>query len=377
MLLALLGPTYPYRGGISHYTTLLYRHLAQRHTVTFFSFSRQYPTLLFPGKSDRDPSQAVLGAPAHYTLDSLNPITWFGTARRIAQTGASWLIIPWWVPFWAVPFFTIARTVRRAGMRVLFWCHNVAPHEAGLADRVLTRLVLSQGQVFVALSPRDETLLHQLFPQRAIYRTTLPMLNAFAAQTVGKETACHQLGLDSRKPIALFFGFVRPYKGLHYLLEALAQVRGTMDVHLLVVGEFWQDKKSYLGQIQRLRLDRAVTVVDRYVANEEVPRYFSAADVVVLPYMETSQSAVMQLAYGFGKPVITTRVAGMASAALGADERLLVPPRDSAALAETMRAFFASPSSFELSRSDASESSWAALIETLETGIQSYDQAPD
>lgn len=376
MQLALLGPTYPYRGGISHHTTLLYSHLLGDHTVTFFSFIRQYPSFLFPGKSDRDPSEQILSASCRYTLDPLNPFTWLLTAYRIQQTGARWLIMPWWVPFWGIPFFSIARLVRSTGIRVLYLCHNVAPHEANFADRFLTRIALNQGDVFVVQSRRDEGLLREYFPPRPIYRTMHPVYDMFATQSLTKDVACQHLGLDSTKPMILFFGFVRPYKGLHYLLEALARIHSEVNAHLLVVGEFWRDKEVYLEQIHTLGLDAAVTIVDQYVPNEKVPLYFSAADVVVLPYLETSQSGVMQLAYGFNKPVITTQAAALSSCAVSINRNLVVPPGDTDALAKAVLTFFADPSAYAInSASLGKHASWEALVKTIEMGIEMYDRS--
>jgi glycosyltransferase involved in cell wall biosynthesis len=376
MQLALLGPTHPYRGGISHHTTLLYSHLLGDHTVTFFSFIRQYPSFLFPGKDDRDPSEQILSASCRYTLDPLNPFTWLLTAYRIQQTGARWLIMPWWVPFWSIPFFTIARLVRSTGMRVLYLCHNVVPHEANFADRSLTRIALSQGDVFVVQSQRDEGLLREYFPPRPIYRTGHPVYDMFATQSLTKDVACQHLGLDSTKPMILFFGFVRPYKGLHYLLEALAQMRHELDVHLLLVGEFWRDKEAYLEQIHTLGLDAAVTIVDQYVPNEKVPLYFSAADVVVLPYLETSQSGVMQLAYGFNKPVITTQAVALSSCAVSVNQNLVVPPGDTDALATAVLTFFADPSAYAINSASLGEqASWGTLVKTIEMGIEMYDRS--
>lgn len=374
MRLVLFGPTYPFKGGISHYTTLLYHHLARYHQVTLFSFTRQYPRILFPGRSDRDPSRLVIKAPCQYTLDSLNPFTWFSTASQMAATGASWAILPWWVPLWGLHFFVMARLLRGHRMQVLYWCHNVAPHEARVADRYLTWLALSQGHAYVVHSPRDERLLQELFPQRPVYRTPLPVLNMFGSQVIEREEARRLLGLNVSKPIALFFGFVRPYKGLGYLLEALALVRQEMDVHLLIAGEFWESEEFYISQIKRLNLGQAVTVINRYIPNEEIPLYFAAADVVVLPYLETSQSAVMEMAHGFGKPTIVSCVAGMMDAARDRSDSLLVPPRDSSALAGAIRAFFEHYLATSIRPIDERDTSWQTMIRTIEMAMRQGDR---
>ncbi len=372
MKFALLGPTYPFRGGIAHTTTLFYHKLSQSYEVVFFSFLRQYPKILFPGKTDRDPSRKAIDAPCHYTLDSINPVTWLQTARKITRTGARWLILPWWVPFWALPFFVVTALVRRQGMKILYLCHNIAPHEASIADRLLTRLALSQGDAFIVQSPRDKTLLEALFPRRQVHHS--PIFSVFEIPDLDlmpKETARRKLGIPNNQPVLLFFGFVRRYKGLHFLIEAVAELHqtGTHKPHLLIVGEFWKDKATYLDRIDRLGIAHAVTIIDRYVSNEELPLYFSAAEGVVLPYLETSQSAVIPLTYGFGKPVITTKQAGLVDALNERDRQWLVPPADSAALARSIEQFLARPVS--LPEADASAQpqadAWKGLMQTIET----------
>lgn len=373
MKVALLGPTYPFRGGIAHTTTLFYRKLAQLHTVEFFSFSRQYPKFLFPGKTDRDPSLTPLDAPCQYTLDSMNPVTWLQTAKAIVRTGAGWLILPWWVPFWALPFFAVTAFVRRQGVRVLYLCHNIAPHEANMADRAFTRLALSQGDAFIVQSPRDKMLLQAIFPSRPIYHR--PIFSVFdmpGLDLMPKDTARRQLGIAPDRPVFLFFGFVRAYKGLHYLIDAVAELcrQEQNTPHLLIVGEFWKDKADYLEQIDRLGLAQSVTIVDRYVSNEELPLYFSAAEAVVLPYLETSQSAVIPLAYGFGKPVITTEQPGLAAVLHERDRQWLVPPADSAALARSIRRFLAQPETSGANQTGLSQTdAWEGLMETIEAII--------
>lgn len=341
MRYVLIGPTYPYRGGISHYTTLLYHHLRAAHEVKLYSFKRQYPGFLFPGRTDKDPSRSPLRADCEYILDPANPLTWLQTFRRVKEDGPDALILQWWVPYWAPAFASTAALVRRfTTTRVMFICHNVFPHERSMVDRALVRLALTQGQFFIVQSEKDLYDLKRLLPQASVRKAAHPSYEALAlsgAITAGE--AKRQLGLEGN--VLLFFGFVREYKGLKYLLKAMPSVLSRIDAHLLVVGEFWDNKAPYLELIEELGIVSAVTIVDRYIPNEELGLYFSAADVVVLPYVDATQSGVTQLAYGFEKPVITTSVGGIPEVVKNGETGLLVPPKDSKALAEAIVHFFA------------------------------------
>jgi glycosyltransferase involved in cell wall biosynthesis len=341
MKYVLIGPTYPYRGGISHYTTLLYQHLSAAHEVTLYSFKRQYPAFLFPGRTDQDPSRLPLRADCEYLLDPTNPLTWLATFRRIREDRPDAMIVQWWVPYWAPAFASLAYLVRRftEGTRVMFICHNVFPHERSVIDQALVRLALSQGEFFIVQSEKDLRDLKRLLPEAPVRRTAHPIYEALALRAaMTAEEAKGRLELEGHT--LLFFGFVREYKGLKYLLRAMPQVLRRMDAHLLVVGEFWDDKAAYLDLIEELSIGQAVTIVDRYVPNEELGLYFSATDVVVLPYLDATQSGVAQLAYGFAKPVITTSVGGIPEVVEDGVTGLIIPPQDSEALAEAIVRYF-------------------------------------
>ena len=339
MKYVLIGPTYPYRGGISHYTTLLYQHLGAAHEVKLYSFKRQYPAFLFPGRTDKDPSRSLLRADCEYLLDPSNPLTWLNTFRRIKKDRPDALILQWWVPYWALPFASVAFLVRKfTPARVLFICHNVLPHEGSAIDRLSAKLALGQGHCFIVQSQRDWEDLKKLLPDAEARKTALPLYDAFPSEVMEGALAKKRLGLEG--PVMLFFGFVRRYKGLEYLIRAMPEVLRNIQAELLIVGEFWEDKGLYLKTIEELGLRGNIEVVDRYIPNEEVGLYFSAADVVVLPYVDATQSAIVSLAYAFDKPVITTNVGGLPEVVCDGETGFIVPPRDSAALAAAVVEFF-------------------------------------
>ncbi len=338
----LIGPTYPYRGGIAHYTTLLAQHLRQEHEVLLLSFSRQYPSWLFPGKSDKDPSERPLQTEAHYPLDPLNPLTWRRTLRQIRQWQPDVVVIPWWHPYFAPVWLGLGWGIQRIKPRpkLLFICHNVRPHEQGQLSRLLLpgilKSVLGRADGFVVHSQADEAILQAYLPGAQVVVSPLPTYAALG----GEPAAELPVALPSDRPLLLFCGLVRPYKGLDVLLEALALLK--RPVHLLVAGEFWQGgRANYQEQIARLDLTDCVTIIDEYLPDELLAAYIDRANVVVLPYRSATQSAVVQAAFGRGKPVITTDVGGLAEAVADGRTGLVVPPENPRALAEAIDHYFA------------------------------------
>ena len=371
MKCVLIGPTYPFRGGISHYTTLLCQNLRRRHEVDFYTFTRQYPTFLFPGKTDKDPSKLPLRVEAMPLIDPLNPLTWLRAARRIRDSQPDLLIMQWWVPYWAPAFATIAFLVRRsAEVKICFICHNVVPHERRVVDRVLAKLTLSQGHSFIVHSQVDEARLRNLLPQAHIVRTVHPVYDFFRQDGLPDQKSEARKALDlPDKKVLLFFGFVRPYKGLEYLLTAMPRVLAEIDAHLLIVGEFWTPESHCRACINDLGIGENVTIVNRYVPNEEVHIFFAAADVVVLPYTEATQSGVAQIAFGFERPVITTDVGGLSEVVRHGETGLLVPPGQSEPLAEAIKSFFRADlgDSFAANiHKERERFSWDRLVDLIE-----------
>jgi len=342
--IAVVGPTYPFRGGIAQYTTLLVRNLrASGHTVFFYSFTRQYPAFLFPGRSDRDPSGIPLWAECEYLLDPINPFTWWKLVRRVRADRPDLLLLQWWVPYWTPSLTVISSLLKRQpAVKIAMICHNVLPHDGGGAlDRRLALTVLRRADALIVHSELDRYRARALLPHARIVKAFLPTYEPVVAEVVAAQQAFRaQLQVPNGRRVLLFFGFVRPYKGLEYLIQALAQVRTQIDAHLLVVGEIWGSPAYYQRYAAEFGVTDAITFVNRYVPNEELQPIFAAADVVVLPYVSATQSAVVQLAFGFGKPVITTNVGGLPEVVQDGVNGLLVPPQDPVALAEAIIRYY-------------------------------------
>jgi glycosyltransferase involved in cell wall biosynthesis len=340
--LAVVGLSYPFRGGISHFATLQVRALRRRYDVTFLTLSRQYPGFLFPGQTQFDYSAKTLVEPNEQVIDTLNPLTWIAAARRLNREQPELIIFQWWHPFFAPCFGTIARLLRASlRRRVCFLCHNVMPHESNPLQTALTRYAFPGTGYYIVHSEQDRDQLAALRPRATIRKGCHPTYSEFATEGVGdKREARRALGLAEDRRTMLFFGLVRNYKGLRYLIEAMPRVRRAFDGHLLVVGEFYDDKESYLALIEKHGLREAITVVDRYVPNEEVNRYFSAADVAVLPYTSATQSGIVQIAYGLNTPVIVTRVGGLPEVVDDGRTGFVVTPADADALAEAIIRYY-------------------------------------
>jgi glycosyltransferase involved in cell wall biosynthesis len=340
--IAVLGLSHPFRGGIAHYSTLLVRELRRHHPVRFLTLRRQYPRFLFPGQSQYDDSAAAIAEENEPVIDPINPLTWLRTAFTLWRGGHDLVIVQWWHPFFGLAFGTIINLlslVSRARICVL--CHNVLPHEGSLLDRWLTGYAFWRATHFLVHSEQDKANLLALAPTAPVTKTRHPTYAVFGADGLcDKAAARRRLGLEVDRAILLFFGLVRPYKGLEYLLQAMPLVLRDVDCVLLVVGEFYEPKARYTHLIDDLRLRERVELVDRYVKNEEVSLYFRSADVVVLPYVDATQSGVVQIAFGLEVPVITTDVGGLPEIVEDGCTGFVVASRSAEQLAEAIVRFY-------------------------------------
>jgi glycosyltransferase involved in cell wall biosynthesis len=339
MKIAVVGPAYPFRGGIAHYTTLLAAHLQQEHEVRLYSFKQQYPSRLFPGRSQIDPSGKPLAdVETRRWLTPWWPWSW----RHVTDDWKAWrpdrVVVQWWVPFMAPMTASLVKRAHRQGIRTFLICHNVLPHERSQVDRFLARLALQQADRLIVHTQAQQQAAENLLPGCATSVVPLPTYAAFRSENWDRGRARLQLGLSGK--VLLFFGLVRPYKGLSDLLAALPAVLNDMDVTLLVVGEIWGGDTEYRAQVARLGLEQHVQFIDRYVSNDETAMYFAAADVCVLPYREATGSAVLQLAFGLGVPVVVTRTGGMGDLVEDGVTGFVVEPGDVASLSHAISRFF-------------------------------------
>lgn len=372
MKMVVIGPTYPFRGGIAHYTTLLVQHLRRGHEVRFISYLKQYPKWLYPGNTSLDPSpeESALQVECERVLTPMNPLTWWRTYQIIKKEAPDVLLLQWWTPFWSPMLFFLTRMVRRyTKTRMLFLCHHIIAPDGGLFDWFLARRILWRGHAHIVMSEEDFALLRRALPWARIKGITHPPYDVFSSTPLPRAEARARLHLDEEEPVLLFFGFVRRYKGLRHLLQALPAVRRHLPARLLVVGEFWEDERPYRELVRELGLDDVVQFYSDYVPNEELAVYFSAADVVVLPYLEATQSGVAQIALGFEKPMIATSVGGMPETIQDGYTGLIVPPADSEALGAAILRYFQEGHAERFThniRVSKESASWMPLVRLIE-----------
>jgi glycosyltransferase involved in cell wall biosynthesis len=373
MNIVVIGLTYPFRGGISHYTTLLCKELMRHHEVKLLGLKRQYPEFLFPGKTQKDYSGKKIFADSENIIDSMNPFTWIKAAWRIGRLKPDMVLIQWWQPFFGPCFGTIALLCRlfSPGTRVVFLCHNVRPHEVSVVDRLLSWYGYLVGNAFIVHSEEDKENLLAAKPKAKVMKSPHPTYDVFTFdQKLDRDRVRAGMGLDG--PVILYFGYIRRYKGLKYLLQALPAVLAEMKVTLLVVGEIYDDREELLGLIDELGIRERIVLVDEYVPNEEVGKFFVASDVVVLPYVTATQSGIIQVAYGFEKGVITTDVGGLPEVVEDGGTGLLVKSKDPLALANAVLKFYREGLAEifpENIRRKNEEFSWARMRNVIESLI--------
>jgi glycosyltransferase involved in cell wall biosynthesis len=315
MKIALIGPAFPYRGGIAHHTNMLYTYLRKHgHEVDLITFTRQYPKLLYPGEFQEelgDGGGFAESIPSQRLIDSINPLNWIKVGRMLKRRGYDLYAFKFWLPFFGPAFGTIARLAhRKGGKDVLIICENLIPHEKRPGDLAFTKYFFRYCSMAVAQSTVVKKDLERLFPSIPHAMLPHPTYENFGA-LLPKEATRAKLGITAPKVI-LFFGFVRKYKGLDRLLAAMPEiVRRIPDLHLLVVGEFFDDAAPYLQQIREGGVESHVTIHDTYVPNDQVAEWFSAADMLVLPYHSATNSGIAQIAYNFATPVIVTDVGSL------------------------------------------------------------------
>ena len=365
-----MGPMHPYRGGIAQFLETMYRGMAHRgHTVSAVNFSRQYPALLFPGKTQLDVGEVASPVPSERLIDSINPVSWSRTARWILDQQPDALVFKYWIPFLAPAFGRIARKVRKQGVKVIANVDNAIPHERRPGDIVLGRYCLNAADACIAMSASVVSDLETMGVETETKLVNHPVYDHFGP-TLDVVDARRRLGIELGVPVLLFFGFVRQYKGLQTLLEGLPRILSELpDAKLIVAGEFYDDERPYRDFIERHNLGRAVKIHADYITNSDVAMYFSAADVVVQPYLSATQSGVAQIAYHFDKPAIITDVGGLAETVPHEKAGLVVPPDNPDALAHAVIRFFKEDMAEQLSRGVQLEKpkySWDRLYETIE-----------
>ncbi len=311
MQIALISAAPPYRGGISKHTSILVEKLSQNHSVDVINYSRQYPDFLFPGKtqylddkSENDNSSRM--------IDSINPLTWFSTGNKLAKKNYDLVIFRFWNPFFAPALGVIAGIIKKKSShtKLMSLCDNILPHEKTPLADFLTTYLFDKLDGHVVQSSQTENELQEVVKNPIYEKRFHPIYTNFPKK-IDKITARKKLGL-SAKNIILYFGIIRDYKGFDILLNAIAELKDSgLDFHLLAGGECYGSDEKYTQLISNLGISDYITWHNKYIPDSEVSNYFSAADVVALPYRTASQSGVTQMAYSYDLPVLITEVGGL------------------------------------------------------------------
>ena len=368
--IVLIGPVYPYKGGISHYTGLMYRALAKKYRTFMVSYRFQYPGFLYKKEQKDYTNDSFRVEDTRFWIHTANPLNWIRTAGRIKKLKPDLTIIQWWHPYFAPCYLALTGLLGKR--KILFICHNVFPHERFPFDKKLTKMVLKRGDAFVVQSGKDAEDLTSILPGARFEQAVHPTYNAFKFENMSKEKARQLLQIPAEEKVLLFFGFVREYKGLKYLIQALPRILNGCDkIRLFVVGDFGgeQNREAYEKIMEENHVKDAVTVCDGYIPDREIEKYFAACDLVVLPYVSATQSGIVQIAYGFEKPVVVTNVGGLPDVVEDGKTGYVVEPENPDALADAVVRYFAEDKEEEFGenvKKEAYRFDWERMVETVE-----------
>lgn len=367
--IVLIGPVYPYKGGIAHYTSLMYKALSKKYIVKMISYKMQYPKILFK-KKQRDYSNDMFRVEdTQFLINTANPFNIIGVANIIKKMKPDLVIMQWWHPYFALCYW-ILESMFGKNIKKMFICHNVFPHERFPMDRFLTKLVLKRGDYYIVHSKSDGKDLLTIKPNANYRQNPHPTYNAFKIRNISKKQAREELGKGMDEKLLLFFGFVREYKGLKHLLNAMPQIKNKLqNVKLMVVGSFGDDKEDYINLIKSNQIEDCVEVIDNYIPDNEIEKYFSACDLVVCPYESATQSGIVQIAYGFEKPVVVTNVGGLPDVVTDGKTGYVVEAMNNKQLSDRIMDFYFNARADDLEkeiRQEAYRYSWERMVEIIE-----------
>jgi len=365
--IAIIGPMPPYRGGIARFSASLAEQLLDLgHDVKVISFRKQYPKLLYPGKSEKDHSQTLSVVHTNFLFSPLNIMDWKVTFREIQDFQPDLVIYQWWTTFWAPATSWLIHKLKKAGINIKILVHNAFPHEATWIDTKLTAWALREANSFVTMTEGEAKRLRSVVrPQAKILTTPHPVYRQFPSSGLSKIEVRTKLELPLDAPIALFFGFVRPYKGLSVLLDAMAVLKSKgSNIHLVVAGEFWEDQENYEKRIAELGINDMVTIRADYIPDSEAGLYFEAADLFVAPYVGGTQSGSIKQAMGYGLPLVITELIADHAVLENPTGSIVVPANDAESLAGGMHQLENCLQSL-IGETESLQSSWTDLVNTL------------
>jgi len=366
----LIGPAHPLRGGLATFNERLIREYRDKgEDASIFTFNLQYPSILFPGKTQMSTEHAPVDLPISIKVNSINPFNWIKVGLELRRQKPDFVIVKYWMPFMAPCFGTICRIIKgNKHTKIITIIDNLIPHEKRVGDRLLSGYWIGAVDGCVAMSRSVLNDLESFDPGKPKLYCPHPLYDNFGAP-ISKEVAINRLGLDPSFHYVLFFGFIRDYKGLDLLLKAFAdQHLREMKIKLLVAGEFYCDPKPYQEIISGHSLEDQVIMSNDFIPDSQVLNYFCAADLVVQPYKSATQSGVTQIAYHFNKPMIITDVGGLAEFVPNEKVGYVVNP-DPEEIAGAILRFYRENKEDEFSANAAIEKqkySWGRMVEAID-----------
>lgn len=364
----IIGPAHPLRGGLATFNQRLAKQFTDEgNNCSIVSFSLQYPAILFPGTSQYSTDAAPEKLSIYTLINSINPLNWLLVGKKLRKWKPDIIVVRFWLPFMGPALGTILKQVKKNNhTKIICIADNVIPHEKRFGDKPFTRYFLKSCDAFVTMSEKVRNDLRQFEKEKPVQVVQHPLYDNFG-NSISKNSARQNLGLSANDKIILFFGFIRKYKGLDLLLKATADERiKAQKIKLLIAGEFYEDEKPYHQLITELHLQHSVILKTVFIPDSQVHSYFCAADCVVQPYKNATQSGVTPLAYHFEKPMIVTNVGGLPSLVPHEKVGLVCEP-ESGAIADAILRFYqlGEPYFIPHLRSEKEKYSWSNLTTTI------------
>ena len=364
----IIGPGHPLRGGLATFNQRLAKEfLEMGYDCSIYSFSLQYPSFLFPGKTQYTNEPAPEGIKIFSVINSINPFNWLKIGRRLKKEKPDIIVVRFWLPFMGPALGTVLRKVKKnRHTKIICIADNVIPHEKRFGDKSFTKYFLKSCDAFITMSEKVMSDLKEFRNDKPVKLVQHPLYDNFG-EIISKSEAREHLGLPQTEKIVLFFGFIRKYKGLDLLLEAMADEKlRNSGIRLMIAGEFYEDEKNYQEQLDKPGIRDNLILKTYFIPDSEVKYYLCAADVVIQPYRNATQSGVTPLAYHFEKPMIVTNVGGLPSLVPHEKAGLVVEP-DPKSIANGILKFYELGENYFIPhlREEKKKYSWATMANAI------------
>jgi glycosyltransferase involved in cell wall biosynthesis len=366
----IIGPAYPLRGGgMSTFNERLARQfMRQGFDTTIYTFSLQYPSFIFPGKTQYSEEPAPKDLDIKVLINSIFPPNWISVGNELKNLRPDIIVVRYWLPLMGPCLGTILRIVKKnKHTKIVCIADNIIPHEKRKGDKIFTKYFLKPIDEVVVMSEKVMEDLKIFDATKPVQLIQHPLYDNFG-EKISKEIARKNIGVSTQEKIILFFGFIRKYKGLDILLDALAilKTKGNTNFKVLIAGEFYEDRKPFDEQIARLGLQDMLILKTDFIPDSEVRNYFCAADMVIQPYRNATQSGVTPLAYHFEIPMIVTNVGGLPSLVPDGKVGLVAEP-NAASIAEKIKEYFTKEEQFFIAnlKEEKKKFSWEKMVEAI------------